>query len=102
MKEPRSVCRFDMLVAAGLQADRVTFNTLLKACMRGNLPDKALHTFQHMQQLKLPVGPLHLPNSAQQGFAPSAVLCCPFLHREWSIFVALFASQTGVVEQPFN
>ena len=45
-----------MLVAAGLEADRVTFNTLLKACMRGNLPDKALHTFHHMHQLKVPVG----------------------------------------------
>ena len=45
-----------MLVAAGLEGDRVTFNTLLKACMRGNLPDKALHTFHHMHQLKVPVG----------------------------------------------
>lgn len=49
-----------MLVAAGLQADRVTFNTLLKACMRGNLPDKALHTFHQMHQLKIPVGSLEL------------------------------------------
>lgn len=53
------VCRFEMLVTAGLQADRVTFNTLLKACMRGNLPDKALHTFDQMRQLKIPVG--HAP-----------------------------------------
>ena len=49
-----------MLVAAGLEADRVTFNTLLKVCMRGNLPDQALHTFHQMQQLKIPVSSLDL------------------------------------------
>ena len=49
-----------MLVAAGLEADRVTINTLLKVCMRGNLPDKALHTFNQMQQLKIPVSSLEL------------------------------------------
>ncbi|KAL3142638.1 hypothetical protein ABBQ38_002947 [Trebouxia sp. C0009 RCD-2024] len=43
-----------MLVAVGLQPDRVTFNTLLKACMRGQLADKALHTFDHMRHLKVP------------------------------------------------
>lgn len=51
-----------MLLAAGLQPDRVTFNTLLKACMRGNLADKALHTFTRMRHLHVPVGssgPLH-------------------------------------------
>ena len=56
-----------MLVAAGLEADRVTFNTLLKVCMRGNLPDKALHTFHQMQQLKIPVSSLRLELLAMPG-----------------------------------
>ena len=51
-----NVCRYEMLVVAGMQPDRVTFNTLLKACMRGNLADKALLTFDKMRQLKIPVG----------------------------------------------
>ena len=58
------VCRFEVLMAAGMEADRVTFNTLLKACMRGNLADTALHTFHHMQQLNIPVGSLELATLA--------------------------------------
>lgn len=62
-----------MLVAVGLQPDRVTFNTLLKACMRGQLADKALHTFDHMRHLKVPVGLLCLLNSLLSGI----ILCYP-------------------------
>ena len=43
-----------------MQADRVTYNTLLKACMRSNLADKALQTYEQMLHLKLPVSPLAL------------------------------------------
>lgn len=77
-----------MLMAAGLQADRVTFNTLLKACMRGNLPDKALHTFRQMQQLKVPVGPLLLTNLAQ----------LHLLHQQF--FVAPSCIMIVMVEHP--
>ena len=44
-----------MLLKAGLQPDRVTYNILLKCCMRNRLADKALHTYEEMTKLGIPV-----------------------------------------------
>ncbi len=48
-------CRFDLLQKAGLKPDRVTYNTLLKCCMRNCLPDKALDLHKQMSQFGIPV-----------------------------------------------
>ena len=46
-----------MLTAAGLEPDLVTYNTMLKCCMRNNLPDKALHLFGELTRQNIPVRP---------------------------------------------
>lgn len=46
--------RFEMLTAAGLEPDLVTYNTMLKCCMRNNLPDKALHLFGELTRQNIP------------------------------------------------
>jgi len=48
-------CRFAKLQEAGLRPDRVTYNTLLKCCMRNRLADQAMHTYREMVQLAIPV-----------------------------------------------
>lgn len=53
------LCRYNMLTMAGMKADRVTFNTLLKCCMRSDLPDKAMQLFREMVKLQIPVSPLY-------------------------------------------
>ena len=49
------VCRYDLLRASGLEPDRVTFNTLLKSCMKAGDAQKAQQTFTVMQELHIPV-----------------------------------------------
>ena len=49
------LCRFEIMTAAGLKADTVTYNTLLKCCMRNDLPDKALLLFDQMTKATIPV-----------------------------------------------
>lgn len=57
-------CRLKMLQEGGLKPDRVTYNTLLKSCMRNRLADQALQTHREMRQLGIPVSlPPHLPRS---------------------------------------
>ena len=47
--------RFAKLQEAGLRPDRVTYNTLLKCCMRNRLADQAMQTYREMGQLAIPV-----------------------------------------------
>lgn len=46
--------RFARLQEAGLRPDRVTYNTLLKCCMRNRLADQAMQTYREMVQLAIP------------------------------------------------
>ncbi|KAA6424792.1 MAG: hypothetical protein FRX49_04966 [Trebouxia sp. A1-2] len=46
--------RFAKLQEAGLRPDRVTYNTLLKCCMRNRLADQAMRTYREMVQLAIP------------------------------------------------
>lgn len=48
-------CRFAKLKEVGLRPDRVTYNTLLKCCMRNRLADQAMQTYREMVQLAIPV-----------------------------------------------
>ena len=60
---------------AGLQPDRVTFNTLLKACMRSNLVDKALQLFDQMRSLRIPVSAPSLVTHQCTLLAESRIIC---------------------------
>ena len=43
------------MTAAGLKADTVTYNTLLKCCMRNNLSNMALVLFDKMTEARIAV-----------------------------------------------
>ena len=64
-------CRLKMLQEAGLKPDRVTYNTLLKSCMRNRLADQALQTHREMMQLGIPVS---LPPNLLRSFIHSSNL----------------------------
>lgn len=50
-----TVCRYHLLRSSGFEPDRVTFNTLLKSCMKAGDAQKAQQTFAVMQELHVPV-----------------------------------------------